>query len=107
MEAREPALDHIKYNEEEQDVVPDIYREHRHRFSQKPADLFAYKRQLFYRCAHIGTKELEILLGDYLKLNMDKMTYEDVERFDNEIVSIENPSLERYLFKGEQVIPHH
>ena len=26
-------LDHIQYDEEERDIVPEIYREHRHKFS--------------------------------------------------------------------------
>ena len=37
-------LENIKYDEEEKDVVPEIYREHRHKFSTKPTDLAAYKR---------------------------------------------------------------
>ena len=80
-QAREPQqgeirfLDNIKYDDEEQDIVPEIYREHRHRFSQQPDDLDAYKRQVMYRSTHIGTKELEIILRDYLKIHQSKMTY--------------------------------
>ena len=37
-------VDHIKFDEEEQDIVPEIYREHRHRFSKQPEDINAYKR---------------------------------------------------------------
>tara|TARA_B110001450_G_C17464757_1_gene417691 strand:- start:72 stop:350 length:279 start_codon:yes stop_codon:yes gene_type:complete len=60
-----------------------------------------------YRSSHIGTKELEILLGDYLLLNQDKMSYQDVEEFDHQILSIENPSLQRYLVNGEPIIKEH
>ena len=60
-----------------------------------------------YRSSHIGTKELEILLGDYLLLNQHKMSYQDVEEFDHQILSIENPSLQRYLVNGEPIIPDH
>ena len=35
-----------------------------------------------YRSSHIGTKELEIILSDWLKLNQDKMEYKDIEEFD-------------------------
>ncbi len=62
-------------DEEELDVVPEVYREHRHTYSTKPTDIDAYRRQLFYRCSHIGTKELEIILGDWLKLNMQSLSY--------------------------------
>ena len=88
-------------------AVPDVYREYRARFSQKPTDLNAYRRQVMFRCSHIGTKELEILLRDYLLINQDKMTYEDLEEFDNEIVSVENPSLQRYLVEGQKILPEH
>ena len=60
-----------------------------------------------YRSLHIGTKELEILLSDWLKINQDSMTYQDVEEYDFDILSIENPSLQRYLINGEPVIPDH
>ena len=60
-----------------------------------------------YRAGHIGTKELEILLRDYLKINQESMTYEQVEQFDHEILSIENPSMQRYFINGEPVIPEH
>ena len=99
--------DQIKYDEEEMDVVPEIYREHRHMFSIQPADIDAFKRQIMYRCTHIGTKELEIVLGDYLKLNMNKMTYKDLEEFDHEIVSMENPQMQRYMINGDAVLPEH
>ena len=83
--------------------MPEIYREHRHRFSKQPSELGAYKRQVMYRSLHIGTKELEILLSDFLKINQDSMTYQDVEEYDFDILSIENPSLQRYLINGEPV----
>ena len=60
-----------------------------------------------YRSSHIGTKELEIVLKDYLILNQDNMTYKDVEEFDYQILSIENPSLQRYLINGEPIIEEH
>ena len=44
-----------------------------------------------YRCGHIGTKELEIVLRDWLELNAPGMTYEELEQFDADILDIENP----------------
>ena len=87
--------------------MPEIYREHRHRFSKQPEDIDAYKRQVMYRAGHIGTKELEIVLMDYLKINQDNMTYADVEKFDYEILSVENPLLQRYLLNGERIMEDH
>lgn len=74
-----------------EDDVPEIFREHRHTYSEKPKEIGALGRQIFYRCTHIGTKELEIILGDWLKLNMHNMSYADLEEFDNDILDIENP----------------
>ena len=76
-------VENILYDSEEEDVVPEIYREHRHRFSKQPDDIDAYKRQIMYRSSHIGTKELEIVLSDWLTLNQHKMSYQDVEEYDH------------------------
>ena len=35
------------------------------------------------------------------------MTYADVEKFDYEILSVENPSLQRYLINGEPIVEEH
>ena len=71
--------------------TPDVFREHRHKYSSKPTDLAAYRRQITFRCGNIGTKELEIVLRDYLTLYSGKMTYQDLEQFDEDILDIENP----------------
>ena len=94
-------------DEEEEDVVPEIFREHRHRFSQQPEDIDAFKRQVMYRCGHIGTKELEIVLRDWLILNQDSLNYQDVEEFDQQILNMENPDLQRYLINGLPLKPEH
>jgi succinate dehydrogenase flavin-adding protein (antitoxin of CptAB toxin-antitoxin module) len=69
--------------------------------------LEAYRRQIIYRVGHIGTKELEIILRDYMTLYGKQMTYSELEQFDSEILDIENPSLQRYLVNQEQVEPEH
>ena len=99
--------DKIKYDEEEGDVVPEIYREHRHQYSVQPECIDAFRRQIYYRSTHIGTKELEIVLGDYLKLHMNDMTYEELEEFDREIITIENPQMQRYMINGDPILPEH
>ena len=77
--------------EEDGHYVPEIFRQNRHKYSQKPAEIEGYKKQVIYRSTHIGTKELEIILGDWLALNVDKMTYGDLEQFDTDILDVENP----------------
>ena len=60
-----------------------------------------------YRAAHIGTKELEIVLADWLSMNMDNMSYEDLEEFDANVLDIENPQLQRNLMNGDPLLPQH
>ena len=59
--------------------VPEVFRQHRHQYSQKPAEVDGYRKQIMYRCGHIGTKELEIVLRDWLELHAHGMTYEELE----------------------------
>ena len=59
--------------------VPEVFRQHRHQYSQKPAEVDGYRKQIIYRCGHIGTKELEIVLRDWLELHAHAMTYEELE----------------------------
>ena len=87
--------------------VPEVFRQHRHAYSSKPETAEAYRKQILYRCGHIGTKEIEIILRDYLKMNADKMTYEELEQFDNDVLDVENPSLYRYLVNGDTVEEQH
>ena len=61
-------------------------------------------RQLKYRSGHIGTKELEILLMDWLTLYGDDLSYEDLEEYDNDILNMENPSLQRYFIEGRPLL---
>ena len=107
MEWKKPVrgVDYV-FNDSGQDT-PDVFREHRHRYSEKPKDLAAYRRQITFRCGNIGTKELEIVLRDYLTINSGKMTYADLEQFDADILDIENPQLQRYLMNGDPILPEH
>ena len=87
--------------------VPEVFREHRHKYSARPSDANAYRKQIKYRCGHIGTKELEIVLRDWLELHSDSMSYDELEEFDNNILDIENPQLQRYLMNGDDILPDH
>ena len=87
--------------------VPEVFREHRHAYSQKPQDVVAYRKQIQYRCGHIGTKELEIVLRDWLELNAGDMNYDELEQFDKDVLDIENPQMQRYLMNGEPLLEEH
>ena len=87
--------------------VPEVFREQRHKYNGKPADISAYRRQIKYRCGHIGTKELEIVLRDWLDLHAEGMTYAELEQFDADVLDLENPSMQRYLMNGDPLLPEH
>ena len=87
--------------------VPGVFRQHRHAYSAKPTEVGAYRRQITYRVGHIGTKELEIVLRDYVTMYGDKMTYADWEQFDSEVLDMENPQLQRYLINGDELMEEH
>ena len=87
--------------------VPEVFREHRHAYSNKPTEINGYRKQIYYRCGHIGTKELEIVLVDWLTMNTNNMTYSDLEQFDADVLDIENPQLQRYLMNGDPLLEEH
>ena len=93
--------------EQDGEYVPEIFRQNRHKYSTRPTEIGGYKRQIIYRSVHIGTKELEIVLGDWLSINIDKLSYADLIEFDQNVLDIENPSLQRYLMNGEDLLPQH
>ena len=62
-----------------------------------------YRKQLMYRCGHFGAKECEIILKDWLTLNSAQLTRAELEQFDDEILSMEVPHLQRYLIFGQIV----
>jgi len=55
----------------------------------------------------MGLLELEIIVGDYIKENAEKMTYEDLIEFEEQIVDLENPILNQYLVVGGDPLPEH
>ena len=47
------------------------------------------------------------MLRDWLDLHAPSMNYDELEQFDNDILDIENPSLQRYLMNGDDILPEH
>jgi succinate dehydrogenase flavin-adding protein (antitoxin of CptAB toxin-antitoxin module) len=51
--------------------------------------------------------ELEIIVGDWITANAEKMTYEELVQFEEEIIDVENPHLNKYLVFGQPPIEEH
>ena len=47
------------------------------------------------------------MLKDWLELNTESMSFEDLEQFDADVLDIENPQLQRYLMNGDPVLEEH
>ena len=65
------------------------------------------KKQIIYRSAHRGSKEMDILLGNFVKEHIDDFADEDLKNLE-QILFIEDEILYRWYFdkKDSDVIPN-
>ena len=65
------------------------------------------KKQIFYRSAHRGSKEMDILLGNFVKGHIDDFSDDDLKNLE-QILFIEDEILYRWYFdkKDSDVIPN-
>ena len=55
------------------------------------------KKQIFYRSAHRGSKEMDILLGNFVKAHIDDFNDDDLKNLE-QILFIEDEILYRWYF---------
>jgi len=64
------------------------------------------KKQIIYRSTHRGTKEMDLLLGKFVKKNIDKLDTAELEDLDK-ILFIEDELLHKWYFeKDSNIIPN-
>ena len=65
------------------------------------------KKQIIYRSAHRGSKEMDILLGNFVKGHIDDFSDDDLKNLE-QILFIEDEILYRWYFdkKDSDVIPN-
>ena len=56
------------------------------------------KKQIIYRSTHRGSKEMDILLGNFVKKYVNRLTYDDLINLDK-ILKIEDEILYRWYFE--------
>ena len=56
------------------------------------------KKQIIYRSTHRGSKEMDILLGNFAKKYVDKFTDDDLKKLDK-LLKIEDEILYQWYFK--------
>ena len=59
------------------------------------------ERKLRYRVLHLGTKEVEIVIGDYMKINAPAMDREALLQFERDVLSQETPVLQKHIINGD------
>ena len=56
------------------------------------------KKQIIYRSTHRGSKEMDILLGSFVKKYIDHFSDNDLQNL-HDLLSIEDEILHRYYFE--------
>ena len=55
------------------------------------------KKQIIYRSSHRGTKEMDLLLGNFVKQNIDKFTNSELRDL-GKLMEIEDEILQKWYF---------
>ena len=58
------------------------------------------KKQIIYRSTHRGSKEMDLLLGNFVRKNIDFLSDAELKDLDN-LVKIEDEILARWYFKKD------
>ena len=56
------------------------------------------KKQIIYRSSHRGTKEMDLLLGNFVKQNIDKFTNSELRDLEK-LMEIEDEILQKWYFE--------
>ena len=64
------------------------------------------KKQIIYRSTHRGTKEMDLLLGNFVKKNIGKFTDSELEDLEN-LLEIDDEILQKWFFEknNEDLVP--
>jgi antitoxin CptB len=68
-----------------------------------PADLNTRRRRLLFRATHRGTYENDLMLGGFVRANLDSFTPAELEALET-IIDLPDPALADWL-SGRQPIP--
>ena len=56
------------------------------------------KKQIIYRSSHRGTKEMDLLLGNFVKQNIDKFTNSELKDLEK-LMEIEDEIIQKWYFE--------
>ena len=55
-----------------------------------------YLKKLLFKASHRGTKEMDIILGNFAKKNLDSMNSDNLKLFE-ELLEVPDPDLYKWL----------
>ncbi len=62
----------------------------------------ALKKQIIYRSTHRGTKEMDLLLGSFVKTNINKFNEKDLSDLQN-ILTFDDDSIQKWYFEKKNI----
>jgi len=80
-----------------------MIKKYRYLQANRSPDINTFKKQLLFRSAHMGMKELELITSKYLQHNIDNMSYEDLVKFEEEVLLQDNMLLFNHILGNKQI----
>ena len=59
------------------------------------------KKQVIYRSTHRGTKEMDLLLGSFVKKNIDKFSESEINQLEK-LLKIDDEIIQKWYFEKNQ-----
>jgi len=63
------------------------------------------KKQIYWRIRNIGQRELEMLIMSWYDTNKDNLSVNQLQEFNNEILNMDIPEMNKYFVKLEPLLP--
>ena len=63
-----------------------------------------YLKKLLFKASHRGTKEMDIILGNFAKKNLDTMNTDNLKLFE-ELLEVPDPDLYKWFTSDDIIIP--
>ena len=63
-----------------------------------------YLKKLLFKASHRGTKEMDIILGNFAKKNLDTMNTDNLKLFE-ELLEVPDPDLYKWFTSDDTSIP--
>ena len=69
------------------------------------SDIVLLRKQLNYRSNNLGMKELDLLVGRWAEIHLPGMTYEQLQEYNERVLTVETPDLYKNLLDHQAPLP--